>query len=107
MMIKYVFFDVSGTLLGKPSLYTKIADTLLLFDYLISIEEIKYKHKLLSEVIHFPDRTDKEFYRKFNTELLYLLGISPKKELVEAIFNNCSYLPWEKFADTDILTQLQ
>jgi FMN phosphatase YigB (HAD superfamily) len=105
-MIKYIFFDVAGTLLGKPSLYTKIQNTIQEFGATISIEEIKNKHKLLSEIIHFPDRTDAVFYKKFNTELLYLFGILPSEELLDAIFKNCSYLPWEVFDDTNILKEL-
>jgi FMN phosphatase YigB (HAD superfamily) len=105
-MIQYIFFDVAGTLLGKPTLYSIIKKTLLDFGYEIVLDEIKNKHKLLSEVIHFPDRTDELFYKKFNSELLYLLGIIPNEELVNAIFKNCTYLPWEAFEDTQILKEL-
>lgn len=105
-MIKYIFFDVSGTILGKPSLFQKINDTLNSFGYFISLEELKFKHKLLSEVIHFPDRTDESFYNHFNSELLRLLAIIPNEELLTAIFKNCTYLPWEKFEDTKILSEI-
>lgn len=105
-MIKYIFFDVAGTLLGKPTLFTSIQDTIQNFGVTISLDEIKYKHKLLSEVIHFPDRTDELFYQKFNSELLYLLGIVPSEKLVNTIFKNCSYLPWAKFEDTKILDEI-
>lgn len=106
-MIKYIFFDVAGTLLGKPSLYTIIQNTLIDYGYNVSINEIKNKHKLLSEVIHFPDRTDETFYRKFNSELIYLLGIVPNDNLVDAIFKNCTYLPWEAFEDTIVLNDFK
>jgi putative hydrolase of the HAD superfamily len=105
-MIKYIFFDVAGTLLGKPSLFSIIQKTLADFGNNISLEEIKQKHKLLSEVIHFPDRTDENFYKKFNSDLIYLFGIIPTKELVDAVFKNCTYLPWEKFEDTKVLTEV-
>lgn len=105
-MIKYIFFDVAGTLLGKPSLYDIIQKTLQDFGYKVSLDDIKAKHKLLSEVIHFPDRTDAVFYNKFNSELLYLLGIVPQETLVNSIFKNCTYLPWEAFDDTKILSEL-
>lgn len=105
-MIKYIFFDVAGTLLGKPTLFSIIQKTLSDFGHEFSLNEIKNKHKLLSEVIHFPDRTDETFYKKFNSELLYLLGIIPNEELVNAIFKNCTYLPWEAFEDTKILKEL-
>ena len=69
-MIKYIFFDVAGTLLGKPSLFKIIQKTLADFDFKVSLEEVKQKHKLLSEVIHFLDRTDEVFYKKFNFFIL-------------------------------------
>jgi len=105
-MIKYIIFDVSGTLLGKPTLYSCIKKVIFEFGYNVSLIEIKQKHKLLSEVIHFPDRTDASFYQKFNSELLYLLGIVPTEEIVNSIFKNCTYLPWEKYDDTNILSEL-
>lgn len=106
-MIKYIFFDVAGTLLGKPTLYTNIKKSINDYGYQVSLDEIKSKHKLLSEVIHFPDRTDEQFYQQFNSELLYLLGIVPTEELVNSIFKNCTYLPWEEFDDTKILKELK
>lgn len=106
-MIKYIFFDVAGTLLGKPSLISRIQNTLNDFGYKVSFNEIKQKHKLLSEVIHFPDRTDETFYKQFNSDLIYLFGIVPSEELVNAVFKNCTYLPWEAFEDTNVLDDLK
>lgn len=106
-MIKYIIFDVSGTLLGKPTLYNSIKKVIFDFGYDISLGEIKQKHKLLSEVIHFPDNTDSSFYQKFNSELLYLLGIVPTEEIVDSIFKSCTYLPWEKYEDTTVLNELK
>ena len=105
-MIQYIFFDVAGTLLGKPTLYSIIQNTLRDFGHEVGLDEIKNKHKLLSEVIHFPDRTDMAFYEKFNSELLYLLGIVPEEALVNSIFKKCTYLPWKAFDDTQILKEL-
>jgi len=105
-MIKYIFFDVAGTLLGKPTLYSIIQNTLSDFGHEVGLNEIKNKHKLLSEVIHFPDRTDATFYKKFNSELLYLLGIVPEEIVINSIFKNCTYLPWVAFNDTKILNEL-
>jgi FMN phosphatase YigB (HAD superfamily) len=107
MMIKLIFFDVAGTLLGKPSLYFNIQKSLETFGHKITIENIKTKHKLLSEVIHFPDRTDEQFYKRFNSELLYLLGILPDEQILNTIFKNCTYLPWEAYEDTKILNEIQ
>jgi HAD superfamily hydrolase (TIGR01549 family) len=105
-MIQYIFFDVAGTLLAKPTLYSIIQNTLRDFGHELGLDEIKNKHKLLSEVIHFPDRTDVAFYEKFNSELLYLLGIIPEEALVNSIFKKCTYLPWQAFDDTQILKEL-
>jgi FMN phosphatase YigB (HAD superfamily) len=105
-MIKYIYFDVAGTLLEKPMLYVNIQKSLADFGHDISIKDIKIKHKLVSELIHFPDRTDEMFYTKFNSEFLYVLGIVPSEELLKSIFNNCTYLPWQVFEDTQILNEI-
>ena len=105
-MIKYIFFDVSGTLLGKPSLYLNIQNALLDFGFNIAISEIEYKHKILSEVVYFPDRTDEFFYNKFNSDLLFSLGVIPTAELLSKVFENCTYLPWKEFEDTKVLLEL-
>lgn len=106
-MVKYIFFDVSGTLLGKPILFQKINEVLSSHGYNIAINELKFKHKLLAEVIHFPDRTNENFYNHFNAELLRLLGIIPTPALLKTIFTNCTYLPWEKFDDTQVLSEIE
>lgn len=105
--MKYIFFDVAGTLLEKPTLHSNILEVLNNFGYKSSLSEIKNKHKFLSEIIHFPDRTNSEFYEKFNSELLYLLGIIPKAEILEAIFKACTYLPWKAFDDTSVLEEIK
>ena len=105
-MIDYVFFDVSGTLLTKPALFPNIQSALADSGHKIGLDEIKFKHKLLSEFIKFPDRTDLDFYKIFNSELLYALGILPTEKLLADIFANCTYLSWEKYEDTDVLAEL-
>ena len=101
--MKYLLLDVAGTLLHKPTLFNKIHGVLTSRGHIVALNKIKYNHKLLSETIKFPDRTDKEFYINFNAELLYSLGIIPTVTLLDEIFNTCSYLPWEKFDDTEAL----
>ena len=105
-MIKYIYFDVAGTLLEKPLLYANIQKSLADFGYDITIKDIKIKHKLVSELIHFPDRTDEMFYTKFNSEFLYVLGIVPTEKLLKSIFKNCTYLNWQAFEDTQILREI-
>ncbi|RZA01936.1 MAG: HAD family hydrolase [Sphingobacteriaceae bacterium] len=104
--MKYLLLDVAGTLLYKPELFTQIQSVLTGHGYIVALDKIKYNHKLLSETIRFPDRTSKEFYIDFNAELLYSLGIIPTVKLLDEIFNACSYLPWEKFDDTEYLREV-
>lgn len=105
--MKYLLLDVSGTILYKPVLFDKIITELNDFGWRIDINKLQYNHKLLSETIKFPDRTDEAFYEYFNSELLFSLGIVPDKELLLALFKSCSYLPWEKFEDTTVLNEIK
>lgn len=104
--MKYILFDVAGTLLYKPSFYQKMGEVLQQFGYGIEEKTIKYHHKILSESIFFPDRTNADFYSRFNREFLYSLGIIPTNEMLETIFKVCSYLPWEPFEDTSVLKEI-
>lgn len=104
--INYIFFDVAGTLLHKPSFYSNFQLLLYEFGNVVDLKDIKFNHKILSESISFPDRTNKSFYNSFNSELLFSLGVLPNKKLLNKIFDKCSYLPWEKFEDTYILKEL-
>ncbi len=105
--MKYLLLDVAGTILHKPDLFTKINQTLTSHGHSVPSDKLKYNHKLISEVIKFPDRTDAGFYANFNSELLYSLGIIPTDVLLNAIFDSCSYLPWEKFEDTKVLNEIE
>lgn len=105
--MKYVLFDVAGTLLYKPSFYVKMGEVLEQFGYETDQKILRLHHKTLSESIFFPDRTNADFYKMFNRELLYALGIVPTGEMLDAVFNACSYLPWEKFGDTDFLNEIE
>lgn len=104
---EYILFDVAGTLLHKPLFYGTFLNVLKNYDYVIDELEFKIRHKLLSEVILFPDRTDKEFYTFFNKEVLYSLGVLPNEEMLDKLFEVCSYLPWEKYKDTEVLTEIK
>lgn len=104
--IKYILFDVAGTLLHKPSFYSTIFNILVQNGYKGTLDELKRNHKTVSEIIRFPDRTNKSFYNDFNTDLLFSIGMIPNEKILEEIFVNCSYLPWEKFDDTIILADI-
>lgn len=105
--MKYLLLDVSGTILYKPVLFDKIITVLNDFGHVVDKVKLQYNHKLLSEAIKFPDRTDSVFYYYFNAELLFSLGIVPEKKLLEALFQACSYLPWEKYEDTKALNEIE
>lgn len=106
MDIELLLFDAANTIIYKPDLFYKIQTVLKNNGFEIAIDEIKLKHKILSESIAFPDRTNKDFYFKFNSELLYSLGVIPSNELLEKIFVECSYLPWKKFDDVEVLNNI-
>jgi putative hydrolase of the HAD superfamily len=106
MAIKFIYFDVANTLLHKPDLFPRIMATLEAEGLKVEMATLKYHHKLLSETIKFPDKTDSQFYEYFNGELLYSLGIIPNAELLARLFAACTYLPWQPFADTAVLSQL-
>ena len=101
-----LLFDAANTLIHKPLLYIRTKEVLENFGFNTSIEDLRAKHKIVSELIVFPDRTNKDFYKVFNKEWMYYLGILPEEELLTILFKACSYLPWEKFEDTTILKEL-
>ena len=107
MQPKYILFDVAGTLLHKPTVISAIHK--VLYENKIHLDEskIKFHHKLLSEYFLFPDQTDANFYRKFNSELLFSLGVIPSENLLNQIFKACTYLPWEPFSDTKYLNEIK
>lgn len=105
-MIKAVFFDVANTLVHKPAVFITIHKILVAQGYTVNLDTLRLRHKLLSEAIAFPDKTSAAFYMQFNRELLFSLGIVPNTELLNEIFTSCTYLPWETFADTDVIGRL-
>jgi len=105
--IKYVLFDAANTLIHKPDLWSRILGVLSRHEHAVSPDKLQLHHKLLSEYMEFPDRTSKEFYLDFNTELLLSLGIIPSDGLSAEIFDACTYLEWAKFDDTTHLNDLQ
>ncbi len=104
--IKYILFDAANTLIHKPLLWERFQGVLNKSGYLIPDDHLKKNHKLLSEAIHFPDRTSGAFYRNFNAEVLYSLGIIPSMKILDEIFEACTYLDWVKFEDTKVISSL-
>lgn len=100
----YLLFDAANTLIHKPALWKGFETVLVKNNNSFSAAGLRKKHKLRSEAIHFPDRTSADFYRNFNAALLQDLEIEPTPQLLDEIFAACTYLPWEKFEDTEIIS---
>lgn len=104
--MKYLLLDVAGTLLGKPTLLPTMIEALAKHGYEVDQAKLKYHHKIFTETIFFPDRTNETFYQNFNRELLLSMGIIPSDELLKDVFSSCSYLPWVPFEDTAVLQDI-
>ena len=104
--IKSIIFDAANTIIHKPLLFSKIEKALNDNNITVEIEKLKYHHKIVSEIFNFPDRTSKIFYDDFNTELMTSLGVVPSERLLNDIYSNCSYLPWNAFDDTFVLNSI-
>ncbi len=107
MDVSYIFFDVANTLLYKPDLFVNIQKVLEKRDIHISQADLQNKHKLISELMTFPDKTSKEFYREFNREFLLSFGIFPDETLTDEIFSACTYLAWKAFEDVSCLDSVK
>jgi putative hydrolase of the HAD superfamily len=106
LKISYILFDAANTLIWKPNLFSKYWATLEKNGYFVDMQDLKRCHKMLSEVLKFPDRTSEQFYASFNSEVLLSLGIIPSEKLLKEIFEACTYLSWDKYPDTSYLSGL-
>ncbi|MBB5209158.1 HAD family hydrolase [Chiayiivirga flava] len=107
MRIQAIFFDAANTLLHKPTLIPAMAAALREHGVDLPATELALRHRWLSEVVVFPDRTSRPFYDDFNAHLLRSFGVPPSQTLLDAMFAACSYLPWAPFPDTCALTTLR
>ena len=101
-----LLLDAANTIMHKPALWCGFSTVLKAKHIAVDDLELRRKHKILSEVIPFPDQTSEDFYHTFNAELLLSLGIIPDEKLLKALFLECTYLPWQPFADTFSLKTL-
>lgn len=106
MEFEYIFFDLANTLVHKEEVFKQIYDILKENGKGISLEKIIYVHKIVSETIDFPDKTNTEFYKKFNRLFLNALGVVSDKNLGYEIYERCRKLPWQIFEDTKIIKEL-
>lgn len=105
--MEILLLDAANTLIHKPSLWNKLMNVLQSNGYSVDKDSLFLRHKILSEIINFPDRTSKDFYSEFNSELLLTLGIIPTEKILDEMFSACSYLPWVAFDDCHILKELK
>jgi len=106
MPINYILLDAANTLIHKPSLWINMTKVLEESGYIIDLSELKMKHKIISELIQFPDVTSEKFYNTFNKELLLSMGILPTDSILSKLFHSCKYLPWEIFDDIHYLSEV-
>ena len=104
--INYILFDAANTLIHKPDLWIRMEEVLLKYNYKIEMQQLKRIHKIVSEVVVFPDRTSEDFYREFNSKFLFALGIIPVESILQDLFRSCTYLNWEAFEDSALLSQV-
>jgi FMN phosphatase YigB (HAD superfamily) len=104
--IKYILFDAANTLIHKPQIWSNYAEVLANYGLNIDVKQLRFHHKLVSEVVKFPDITSKEFYDYFNSEVILSLGKLPTTEILTDLFNSCSYLPWVPFDDCKYLSKI-
>jgi FMN phosphatase YigB (HAD superfamily) len=103
MNIRAIFFDVANTLLHKPDLVPAISSALVDAGLHIPEIQLRTRHRQLSEIVAFPDRTSRSFYDDFNSMFLRSFGILPRTELLDRVFTACSGLPWRPFDDVGAL----
>jgi len=104
--IKYILFDAANTLIHKPLLWVKLQQLLADCGIAVSMEKLQFHHKIISEQMDFPDRTDKFFYAEFNRNFFNSLGVVVDDKMLEQIFKQCSYLPWKPFDDTSFFSEI-
>jgi len=106
-MIRYIFFDLGNTLIYKPGVYEEIQKVLAYYNIKVPLEYLILRHKLLSEIIDFPDKTNKDFYINFNKKLIDILGVAVNYSISEEIFTRCDNIEWKAFDDVSILKKIE
>ncbi|MEO7066337.1 MAG: HAD family hydrolase [Rhodanobacter sp.] len=107
MTIKAIFLDAANTLVHKPELYPSMQRVLHAHGIDVDLDYLARQHRFMSEAKVFPDRTSREFYLEFNSELLRSLGVLPDLKLLDELFSACSYLRWKAFPDVASLASIK
>jgi HAD superfamily hydrolase (TIGR01509 family) len=103
---RHLLLDVAGTLLVKERLHATIAKVLHDHGHDVDEAELARRHKLLSEVVEFPDETSREFYTGFNSHVLRAFGIVPSAELLHDVYDACRRLPWAPAPGAEVVFTL-
>ncbi|MCC5788449.1 MAG: HAD-IA family hydrolase [Opitutales bacterium] len=101
-----LLLDAANTIIEKKGLWNAYLSVLSDHHLKVDANTLRRNHKIISEMISFPDRTDKAFYDHFNSNLLYSVGIIPNDHLLDEIFHACRSLPWEPCPDAHWLNHL-
>lgn len=106
MSIQFAYFDVANTLLEKRGLFETIASVFAETGSIVPQGVLLERHKILSEAIRFPDKTDRAFYDDFNSRLCLAVGVLPHRALLDQLYERCRALPWRPFDDAAALRQI-
>jgi putative hydrolase of the HAD superfamily len=101
-----LLLDAANTIIHKPDFWVNFIKVLKNYNIEVNVIELKKRHKIISEMIHFPDRTSADFYKVFNYKVLLSMGIVAEEQLLNEIFAACTYLSWHPFEDSFILENL-
>jgi FMN phosphatase YigB (HAD superfamily) len=102
-MVEHVLFDAANTLIHKPAIWPIWHEVLHSHGVVVEELELRRIHKLTSETVRFPDRTDGAFYTSFNANVLYNLGVLPTECLLNDLFLGMHKLDWKAFEDASAI----
>jgi putative hydrolase of the HAD superfamily len=104
--IKYIFFDVAGTLLYKQNLYETWVTILAKHNIVVSLQKLKQVHAALVSETDIPSFTTVEFYRQFNAELIKKLNGQVDDNSLNEIFESIKSIGWKTYDDCQFLGKL-
>lgn len=102
---RFAYFDVASTLLEKRALYPTLVAAFARAGHPLDESLLRERHKILTEVLPFPDRTTRSFYDDFNTKLCFAVGVVPTEALLADCYASCRALPWAPFDDVGALAR--
>ncbi len=103
---RFAYFDVASTLLEKRDLYATLRAAFARGGCDLDEALLRERHKVLTEVLPFPDKTTRAFYDDFNARLCFAVGVIPTAALLDDCYVSCRALPWVPFDDVAVLRRL-